>query len=150
MAQKPRAERMKVGVVKLALGMPEKAALGALERHYRVERARGAGDNWAVMERDGETVAMISFRDGMLDRAAKTWYLTGGGDAAGLAGRLYELAAEFGAEGRTACTLSAKPYREGGVEGRIVTLACGAKSIQINRSRMSDGRYATSLREVVQ
>ena len=87
---------------------------------------------------------------GKLNRAAKTWYLTGGGDAARLAGRLYSLAEQFADEGRTQCTLSAKPYRTGGVEGRIVTLACGAKSIQINRSRLKSGGYATSLREVLQ
>jgi hypothetical protein len=149
-AQAPAAERLEIGSVALTLGMAEKPALKALEHHYRVERARGEGDNWAVMERDGETVALISFSDGKLNRAAKTWYLTGGGDAAALAGRLYSLAGEFTGEGRTQCTLSAKPYETGGVEGRIVTLACGSKSIQINRSRLGKGGYATSLREVLQ
>jgi len=149
-AQTPAPDQLKIGSVALALGMPEKAALGALEHHYRVERARGEGDNWAVMERNGETVALISFSGGKLNRAAKSWYLTGGRDAAGLAGQLYSLAEQFTDEGRTQCTLSAKPYRAGGVEGRIVTLACGAKSIQINRSEMKGGGYATSLREVLQ
>lgn len=149
-AQAPTADRLKIGPVTLTLGMPEKAALGALEHHYRVERARGEGDNRAVMERNGKTVALISFQDGKLERAAKTWYLTGGGDAAALAGRLYSLAGQFTSKGRTECTLSAKPYRTGGVEGRIVTLVCGAKSIQINRSRLHGGGYVTSLREVLQ
>jgi hypothetical protein len=149
-AQTPKANRLEVGPVAMTLGMPEKPALAALEHHYRLERARGAGDNWAVMERNGETIALISFRDGKLSRAAKTWYATGGLDAAALADRLYALANEFAGEDRTQCTLGAKPYRTGRVEGRIVTLACGSKSIQINRSRMSDGRFATSLREVLQ
>jgi hypothetical protein len=145
-----KADQLQVGSVALTLGMPEKPALAALKHHYRVERARGSGDNWAVMERNGETVAMISFRDGKLNRAAKTWYSTGGHDAARLADRLYTLAGEFTGEGRTQCTLSAKPYRTAGVEGRIVTLVCGSKSIQINRSQMGDGHFATSLREVLQ
>jgi hypothetical protein len=149
-AQAPAADRLEIGSVTLALGMPEKPAVGALEHHYRVERARGEGDNWAVMERNGETIALISFSDGKLKRAAKTWYLTADRDSAALAGRLYSLAGEFTGEGRTQCTLSAKPYRAGGVEGRIVTLVCGSKSIQINRSRLSGGGYATSLREVLQ
>ncbi|MDE3137019.1 MAG: hypothetical protein KGL59_10630 [Acidobacteriota bacterium] len=149
-AQVPPTDQLKIGPVALTLGMPEKAALEALEHHYRVERARGEGDNWAVMERKGETIALISFGDGKLNRAAKSWYLTGGRDAAGLAGQLYSLAEQFTDEGRTQCTLSAKPYRTGGVEGRIVTLVCGAKSIQINRSQLKDGGYATSLREVLQ
>jgi hypothetical protein len=149
-AQTPAADRLKIGPVALTLGLPEKEALGALEHHYRVERARGEGDNWAVMERNGETVALISFSGGKLNRVAKSWYLTGGRDAAGLAGQLYSLTERFTDEGRTQCTLSAKPYRTSGVEGQIVTLACGSKSIQINRSQMKGGGYATSLREVLQ
>jgi hypothetical protein len=149
-AQTPPADELKVGSVALTLGMPEKTALEALKHHYRVERARGEGDNWAVMERGGETIALISFSSGKLNRAAKSWYLTAGRDAAGLAGQLYSLAEQFANEGRTQCTLSAKPYRTGGVEGHIVTLVCGAKSIQINRSQLKDGGYATSLREVLQ
>lgn len=149
LAQPPAVSQLKVGAVALALGMPQKPALTALRHYYRVERARGAGNTWAVMEPDGETIALVTFDDGKLSRAAKTWYVSDERSAAVLVDRLYSLAGEFASQGRTACTLSAKPYRTGGVEGRIVTLACGAKSIQLNRSRMRGG-WATSLQEVLQ
>lgn len=150
LAQAPAAGSLKVGSAALTLGMPEKPALAALERSYRVERARGAGDNWTVAERNGETIAVVSFSNGKLDRAAKTWYASNGRQAAALADRLYALASDFAAEGRTECALSAKPYRLGTAQGNIVTLACGSKSLQLNRLRMGGGRVSTSLREVLQ
>lgn len=149
-AQTHQAERLAVGPVALRLGMPEKPALAALARHYRVERAHGAQDSWAVMQGAGRTIAMLSFRDGKLIRAAKTWDSSSGRGAATLAEQLYRLAGEFAREGRTQCTLSTKPYRADGARGRIVALACGSKSIQLDRSRLSEGRFVTSLREVLQ
>jgi hypothetical protein len=149
-AQSRRSERLAVGPVALRLGMPEKPALAALARYFRVERARGAGDTWAVMRGADSTIAMISFRDGKLIRAAKTWDSTPGRDAATLAEQFYRLAGEFARQGRTQCTLSTKPYLADGVRGRIVALACGSKSIQLDRSRLSNGSFVTSLREVLQ
>jgi hypothetical protein len=143
------ADRLKIGNVELTLGMEEKPALAALKRQFHVERARGTGEDWAIL-RNGETVAVVSFSDGKLARASKTWYSTSSRDAATMADRLFSLADEFAGDGHTECTLSARPYRMGGVEGKIVTLACGSKSIQFNESRMARGGIATSLREVLQ
>ncbi len=144
------SSRLEVGSVALTLGMPEKPVLAALERSYRVERARGAGDDWTVTERSGEMIAVVSFGNGKLDRAAKTWYASSGPEAAALADRLYALASGFAGDGETQCTLGAKPYRIGTAVGNILTLACGSKSIQLNRLRTAGGRVSTTLREVLQ
>lgn len=149
-AQAREGEQLTIGPVTLRLGMPEKPVLAALAHHFRVERARGAEDSWAVMQGASRTIAMVSFRDGKLIRAAKTWDSSPGRDAARLTERLYRLAGEFVREGRTQCMLSTKPYRADGVEGHIVALACGSKSIQLDRNRLSDGSFVTSLREVLQ
>lgn len=145
----PDAGSLRVGRVELSLGTPQKTVLGKLGREFHVERARGAGDDWAVVGR-GKTVAIVSFRQDRLSRVSRTWISTGGRETAGLAERIYALAAEFETQGRTACTLSAKPYQVGGVEGRIVTLACGNKSIQMVQSRTKRSGWVTSLQEVLQ
>ena len=49
------ADSLRLGMVNLSLGMPESSALGALKRQFHVERARGTGDDWAVLK-DGNTV----------------------------------------------------------------------------------------------
>jgi hypothetical protein len=148
-AQTPPASQLKLGPVALALGAPENSTLATIKRHYRLERARGASDTWAVIERDGETVALVTFAQGKLSRASKTWFTSDEYSAGLLAGRLYEMANEFTDAGRNTCTLSAKPYQEGGVKGRIFTLACGPKSIQLSRTRVGKG-WATRLQEVLQ
>jgi len=148
-AQTPRADQLRLGPVALTLGAPENSTLATVKRHYRVERARGAADTWAVVKPDGETAALVTFAQGKLSRAAKTWFASGEYSAGLLAGRLYELADEFTDAGRNTCTLSAKPYQEGSVKTRIFTLACGAKSIQLSRTRVGRG-WATRLQEVLQ
>jgi hypothetical protein len=142
-------DSLRVGRVELSLGMPEKTAITILRSQFHVERARGAGDAWAVIK-DGDTVAIASFSEDKLSRVSKTWVSTGGRDAAGFADRIYSLAGEFAAQGRAQCTLAAKPYKVAGVEGRIVTLACGNKSMQIVQSRSGRGAWVTSLLEVLQ
>ncbi len=149
LAQTPAASRLRLGPVALTLGAPENSTLATIKRHYRVERARGASDTWAAIQPDGETVALVTFAQGKLSRASKTWFASDEYSAGLLAGRLYELADEFTDAGRNTCTLSAKPYQEGGVRARIFTLACGAKSIQLSRTRVGRG-WATRLQEVLQ
>jgi hypothetical protein len=149
-AQAPApADRLQLGSVELTLGMPENAALTALKRKYHVERARSAGDDWAVSQ-GTKTLGVASFSAGKLSRASKTWLSTEDRAAASLAGQLYQLAGEFASEGRTQCTLSAKPYRITGAEGRVVTLVCGAKSVQLFQSTLAHGGSAVSLQEVLQ
>lgn len=149
-AQAPApADRLQLGLVELTLGMPEKAVIAALERHYRVERARSVADDWAVSE-GRKTIGVVSFSAGKLSRASKTWLSTEDRGAASLAGQLYQLAGTFVGEGRTHCTLGTKRYRIAGAAGRIVTLACGAKSVQLFQSGAASGGSATSLREVLQ
>lgn len=143
------AEKLQIGSVDLTLGMEEKPTLTALRRQFHVERARGAGEDWAVI-RDGETIAVVTFSQGKLSRASKSWFSTSATSATTMIDRLYSLASEFAGAGRTGCILSAKPYRMAGFEGKIVTLACGSKSIQFNESRLAHGGTATSLREVLQ
>jgi hypothetical protein len=145
----PAADSLRVGAVELSLGMPEKTALDSLKRQFRVERARGADDDWAVTER-GSTIAIVSFSNEKLNRISKTWMTTDEHEASDLAERLYALAGEFTAQGRTDCVLGAKPYTASGVEGRIVTIACGDKSIQLIQSRTQHGAWVTSLLEVLQ
>ena len=148
-AQTPTTGRLRLGPVALTLGASENSTLATIKRHFRVERARGAGDTWAVVKPDGETVALVTFTQGKLSRAAKTWFASDEYSAGLLAGRLYDLADEFTDAGRNTCTLSAKPYQEGVVKGRIFTLACGEKSIQLSRTRVGRG-WATRLQEVLQ
>ena len=149
-AQPPSAsDSLRLGTVNLSLGMPENAALEALERQFHVERARGAGDDWAVLK-DGNTVAIVSFSADQLARVSRTWMTTSLSSADLLAERLYTLAGQFATEGRTECTLAAKPYKVGGVEGRIVTIACGDMSIQLIESRTLRSGWVTSLQEVLQ
>lgn len=149
-AQSPEPPgRLRIGTVELSLGMPEQSALGALKRVFAVERARSAGDDWAVTDR-GKTIAVVSFSAEKLSRASKAWVSTYDRGASLLAGQFYTLAGEFAAEGRTACTLAAKPYRVGAVAGRIVTLDCGNESIQFIESRAKQNEWTTSLEEVLQ
>jgi len=146
---RPDADSLRLGRVEVSLGMPQETVLGDLRRQFHVERARGAGDDWAVIEH-GKTVALVTFSQDKLSRVSKTWISTGGRDASVLADRLYSLAGEFAAGGRTACTLAAKPYQVAGVEGRIVTLSCGSKSIQLIQSRTKGSAWVTNLQEVLQ
>ncbi len=146
---RPDAESLRLGRVELSLGMPQKAVLGDLDHEFHVERARGTGGDWAVIER-GKTVAIVSFQQDKLSRVSRRWISTGDRGAALMADRMYALAEEFAGQERTACTLSAKPYKLAGVEGRIVTLACGSKSIQIVQSRTQGSDWVTSIQEVLQ
>jgi hypothetical protein len=149
-AQTPgAANSLRLGTVQLSLGMQQKAAIDALGREFHVEHARGAGDDWAVLK-DGNTVAVVSFSGDKLNRISRTWMTSGLSSANTLAERVYTLAGEFTQEGRTNCTLAAKPYRVGDVEGRVVTLACGSKSIQLIQSRRQRSGWVTSLQEVLQ
>ena len=149
-AQTPAApSSLQIGSVNLSLGMPEKSALGALKRAFRMERARSAGDDWAVIDH-GRTIAIASFSAERLSRVSKSWVSTDDRGAAFLSDRLYALAGEFTAQGRTACTLAAKPYQVGPIEGRIVTLDCGNESIQLIQSRSNQNEWMTSLQEVLQ
>jgi hypothetical protein len=141
--------RLRIGTVELSLGMPEKSALGSLRHEFRVERARSAGDDWAVIDH-GSTIAVASFSAGKLSRVSKSWVSTEDSGAALLSDRLYALAGEFASQGRTACTLAAKPYQVGPIEGRIVTLACGNESIQLIQIRSNPNEWTTSLQEVLQ
>lgn len=142
-------ERLKIGSVALTVGMEEAPVLAALRREFHVEHARGTGEDWVIL-RNGEALAVVSFRGGKLDRASKTWYSTASPVASTMTDRLFSLARELAGDGRIKCTLSARPYRLGTVEGKIVTLMCGSKSIQFNRSRMTRGGIETSLREALQ
>ncbi|HEV2387499.1 MAG TPA: hypothetical protein VGS20_09610 [Candidatus Acidoferrales bacterium] len=149
-AQAPApADRIPFGSVELALGMPEKPIIEALERHYHVERARSAGDDWAVSE-GTKNIGVVSFSAGKLARVSKTWLSTRDRGAALLAGQLYRLAGQFTGEGRAECTLSAKPYAVAGAGGLVVTLACGAKSVQLFQTRVPPSGSTTSLQEVLQ
>ncbi|HVB33360.1 MAG TPA: hypothetical protein VNJ52_03160 [Patescibacteria group bacterium] len=147
--RRPDANSVRVGRAELSLGMPQKTVLGGLGRQFHVEHARGAGDDWAVIDH-GKTIAIVSFSADKLSRVSKTWMTTGERNATALADRLYSLAGEFTAQERTACTLAAKPYKVAEVEGRIVTLSCGNKSIQIIQSRTPKSAWVTSLQEVLQ
>lgn len=148
-AQTRTAQSLRVGKVALSLGMPQKTALAALKGQFHVERARSAGDDWAVMDRE-KTVAIVSFSAGQLSRVSRTWTSSGDRGATALADQIYALAGKFAKQGRTECTLAAKPYQVAKVEGRIVTLACGNKSIQLIESRTHGSGWVTSLQEVLQ
>lgn len=146
---RPPTESLRVGKVELSLGMPQKAVLYRLRGQFHVEQARGAGDAWAVIDH-GKTIAVVSFSADHLSRVSKTWMTTGGRDATTLADQLYSLAGEFSEQDRTSCTLVTKPYKVGKVEGRVVALSCGNKSIQIIQSRTPKSPWVTSLQEVLQ
>lgn len=149
-AQTPAAGgALRIGAIELSLGMPRKPALDALKRRFHVEHARSAADDWAVTA-GGKTIAIVSFSEGKISRISKIWTTTREPGAVPLADQLYSLAGEFTAEGRTDCTLAAKPYKMSDVEGRIVTLACGNKSIQLTESRTPGSPWVTSLQEVLQ
>lgn len=149
-AKTPRsAESLDLGTVNLSLGMQEGTAIGALKSQFHVERARSAGDDWVVLK-DGNTVAIVSFSSDRLTRVSRTWMTTGLSSGDMLAQRLYTLASQLTAEGRTACTLAAKPYRVAGAEGHIVTIACGNISIQLTESRTPRSGWVTTLQEVLQ
>lgn len=143
------ARALRLGTVQISLGMPEKTAIDALRRQFHVEHARGAGDAWAVLK-DGNTFAILSFSGDRLSRVSKTWMTTSERGATILADRLYSIAREFGKEGRTDCSLVAKPYKVAQVEGRIVTLVCGNKSVQLIQSHTQRSAWTTSLQEVLQ
>lgn len=148
-AAPPSSDRLRMGAVTLTVGMEEQLALSALRAHFHVERARGEGDDWAILQ-NGQAIAVVSFTDRKLARASKTWFSSSTLSATTMTDRLYSLAGQFSTDGRTQCVLSAKPYRLSGIEGKMVTLACGAKSIQFNESRLAHGGAATTLREVLQ
>lgn len=149
-AQTPgAADSLRLGTVNLSLGMQEGAAIGALRRQFHVERARSASDAWAVLK-DGNTVAVVSFSANRLSSVSRTWMSSGMSSADTLAERLYTLAGQLTAQGRTACTLAAKPYSVSGAQGRIVTIACGSISIQLIESRTLRSGWVTSLQEVLQ
>lgn len=149
---------IRLGTVRLTLGMPQDLVLTTLSKSYDVEKLNDGPQfsSWLVNARAGteklappKYVASVAFRQGKLTVVMKNWAPENQQKGVEFATSLYDVITSFTNEGRTACSIGTGRKRDPGYDGKAIFVTCGAKYIRIDLLSGPQGE-STNMTEVLE
>lgn len=136
--------------VNLHLGMPEGPTINALADHYKVEKIKGTSENatsssWILVSKNETAHGIdggVSFRNGKLTQAYKSWTPGNADSTLELTDALLGVVEHFEGEHRNVCVIYHQYINTPGDRGYVITVRCGNKYILISANRGTHGNTA--------
>lgn len=148
------SERIYIGA-DLQLGMAKDSVISKVaEQGLKVTKVQELGESWIVTEKNEKTneydaVGMLTFSNGRLSWASRTWIANWDANSAKLAKNMYFLAKSLEDSGNSICTLETQSGETPDLLSKSTLIHCGRRTISVNLSRIKEQNEETQLVEVV-
>jgi hypothetical protein len=146
-------EQIYIGMTTLQLGMAKDRAISQLaEKSYHLSKLEGQ-DEWVVDQKNDqnkfEPIGTLTFTNGPLTWASRTWASTTEPGSAKLVRSLYFLVKSFEDSGNAACTIESETREAQELDSKVVSIHCGKRTARMHSVKYKDQEPETTLDETI-